>query len=213
MMHVHYSADVRSVVGLGADPEDIEIGCAGTLLELAADLSEVHFVIATADEVRSVEARESANRLLGAHCAVHVATGSFQDGFLPYDAERVKSFMRARVDGLSPDIVFAPSRDDLHQDHRFIGEVALQLFRDHLILEYEVPKYDGDMGRPNFYVPLSEGSLEGKVDHLLSTFASQQGRSWYRSEVFRSLAVLRGVESRALSGFAEAFYARKVVFG
>lgn len=212
MMHLTGVRPVRTIVCLGAHPDDIEIGCGGTLLGIGAGLDAAHFVIASGTPLRVAEAEESAHRLLGKHCAVEVRSGGFDDGFLPYEARDVKTFLRDALGGLAPDIVFAPSRYDLHQDHRFIGELALQLFRDHLILGYEIPKYDGDLVPPNFYVPLAAETMSAKVEHLMGTFASQQDKAWYRPEVFTSLAAVRGVECHAPDGYAEAFHAGKVVF-
>ncbi len=204
---------VRTVVCLGAHPDDIEIGCAGTLLRLAPEATEVLFVITSGDDRRKREAEESAHRLLGDHCAVRVQVGELADGFVAYDASRAKSFLRDSVTGVTPDVVFAPSRHDLHQDHRFVAEVALQVLRDHLILEYEIPKYDGDLVPPNLYVPLSTELLRAKVDHLRGSFESQHDKPWYRPEVFQSLATIRGIECHAEDGAAEGFHARKVVLG
>lgn len=208
MIALRPSRPIDRVLAIGAHADDIEIGCLGTLTRLRPSKG-IHLIIVSSDAGRAAEARASARRAFGEHATVTM--GAFPDGFLPYHAAEVKQFLREATDGEAPDVVFSPARGDLHQDHRFLAELALQLFRDHLILEYEIPKYDADLGRPNLYVPLSSDEMRAKVDHLMASFDSQRDKDWYREDVFRAVAALRGLECRAPDGFAEAFYAGKAV--
>jgi LmbE family N-acetylglucosaminyl deacetylase len=201
------------VLAIGAHPDDIEIGCAGTILKLIEQgaVSEVHWVVLSGDGERADEARASADALLDGVPQTEVAVCDFPDGFFPYEGQRIKDFFeRLKVD-LSPDVVLTHQRADLHQDHRLCCELSWNTFRDHLILEYEVPKYDGDMSAPNAFVPLSEGLSRRKIDHLMSHFSSQRSKRWFREELFSSLLRLRGMECNSPSSYAEAFFCRKAV--
>jgi LmbE family N-acetylglucosaminyl deacetylase len=201
------------VLAIGAHPDDIEIGCAGTILKLIEQgaVSEVHWVVLSGDGERAGEARVSADALLDGVPQTEVAVCDFPDGFFPYEGQRIKDFFeRLKVD-LSPDVVLTHQRADLHQDHRLCCELSWNTFRDHLILEYEVPKYDGDMSAPNAFVPLSEGLSRRKIDHLMSHFGSQRSKRWFREELFSSLLRLRGMECNSPSSYAEAFFCRKAV--
>jgi LmbE family N-acetylglucosaminyl deacetylase len=201
------------VLAIGAHPDDIEIGCAGTILKLIEQgaVSEVHWVVLSGDGERADEARASADALLDGVPQTEVAVCDFPDGFFPYEGQRIKDFFeRLKVD-LSPDVVLTHQRADLHQDHRLCCELSWNTFRDHLILEYEVPKYDGDMSAPNAFVPLSEGLSRRKIDHLMSHFGSQRSKRWFREELFSSLLRLRGMECNSPSSYAEAFFCRKAV--
>jgi LmbE family N-acetylglucosaminyl deacetylase len=201
------------VLAIGAHPDDIEIGCAGTILKLIEEgaVSEVCWVVLSGDGERAEEARRSAEALLGEAPRSEVVVCDFPDGFFPYEGQRIKDFFeRLKVD-VSPDVVLTHQRADLHQDHRLCCELAWNSFRDHLILEYEVPKYDGDMSAPNAFVPLSEGLSRRKIDHLMSHFGSQHSKRWFREELFSSLLRLRGMECNSPSSYAEAFFCRKAV--
>ncbi len=136
---------------------------------------------------------------------------SFRDGFLPYLGGEVKDFFEGLKGQLQPDLILTHFRSDLHQDHRLVSDLTWNTFRDHLILEFEIPKYDGDLGAPNVFVPLTEALVARKLEHVLGAFASQRGRSWFSEDTFRALMRLRGVECNAPAGYAEAFYARKLV--
>jgi LmbE family N-acetylglucosaminyl deacetylase len=135
----------------------------------------------------------------------------FQDGFMPFVGAEVKAVFEELKQEVSPDLIFTNSRKDAHQDHRLIAELTWNTFRDHLILEYEIPKYDGDLGRPNLFVPLEYEVCERKVGYIMDAFASQHMRRWFRRDTFLSLMRLRGMECNAPSGYAEAFYCRKAV--
>ena len=198
---------------LGAHSDDIEIGCGGTILRLLAEnRAEVDWVVFSASAVRAREARRSASLFLSKAKSSRVTVKRFRDGFFPAQFAAIKTEFEGLKRRPSPDVILCPSRFDAHQDHRAVAELAWNTFRDHLILEYEIPKYDGDLGAPGFFVPLSEKTCIQKIEFLLKAFRSQAGRTWFGEDTFRSLLRLRGIESNAPEGLAEAFYCRKVVF-
>ena len=196
---------------LGAHCDDIEIGCGGTLLRLrrAQPELDVRWVIFCSDAARAAEARASAARFLGPQAAERVTIHAHRDGFLPWEGAAVKQRFEDLKREVAPDLILTHYHRDLHQDHRLVSELTWNTFRDHLILEYEIPKYDGDLGAPNSFVALDEDDVKQKVDALLEAYASQRGRSWFDAETFRALMRLRGVECQ--SRYAEAFYARKLM--
>ena len=203
------------VLCLGAHCDDIEIGCGGTLLRWLEERPEldVRWVVFSSDARRAAETRASARRFLGREPDKCVQLHEFRDGFLPWQGAEVKeAFERLKAE-FSPDVVFTHHRQDLHQDHRLVGELTWNTFRGPMILEYEIPKWDGDLGNPNAFVPLAERHLVKKTDILLEAYASQRGKRWFEAETFRALARLRGVEAAAPERYAEAFYARKVLLG
>jgi LmbE family N-acetylglucosaminyl deacetylase len=200
------------VVCIGAHADDIEIGCAATLLQLAGSRPlTCHWIVLTADEERGIEARSSAAALLGGVAELDVRVASFPESYFPYVGRELKDFVQALARDLQPDVVLTHQRDDLHQDHRLTSELCWNAFRDHLVLEYEIPKYDGDLGRPNVYVAIEPEIRDRKIEHLMSMFPSQAGRDWYHAETFTALLRLRGVESHSPTGYAEAFYGRKLL--
>jgi LmbE family N-acetylglucosaminyl deacetylase len=208
------STSSLSVLVVGAHSDDIEIGCGGTLLQLARDVHDlsVYWVVLGARGERADEARRSADALLSAVPGRTVVIQEFRDAFLPYVGESVKEFFEDLKQKVSPDVIFTHQRHDLHQDHRLVCELTWNTFRDHLIVEYEVPKYDGDVGTPNFFVHLDDEIVRRKVDLLLDQFATQRDRRWFTDDLFRALMRIRGMESNAPSGYAEGFYARKLVW-
>ena len=199
------------VLCIGAHCDDIEIGCGGTLLRLldANPTLEVHYLVLCSDAERRREALDAARRLLGDASEKRVRVLSFRDGFLPWSGAEVKECFEALKQSVRPDLILTHARGDLHQDHRLAAELTWNTFRDHLILEYEIPKYDGDLGAPNVFVPLSEAQVARKLEIVLGAFASQRSRRWFDAETFRALLRLRGVECNAVH--AEAFHARKLV--
>jgi len=201
------------LLAIGAHPDDIEIGCTGTILKLLEQgaVSDVRWVVLSGKGERAAEARRSAEALLDGVAASEVLVCGFPDGFFPYQGERIKDFFEELKLDFSPDVVFTHQRADLHQDHRLSCELTWNTFRDHLILEYEVPKYDGDMSAPNAFVPLEEHLRERKIDHLMSHFGSQRSKRWFREDLFSSLLRLRGMECNSPSSYAEAFFCRKAV--
>jgi LmbE family N-acetylglucosaminyl deacetylase len=204
------------ILGLAAHPDDLEIGCAGALLRwqrpggFASGPWTCQVVVATGTDERVAEARAACAELLGDRLAGPLVALGLTDGFLPAQWEEVKRRLAAAIDG-PPDLVLTPGRSDAHQDHRLLGELAWQLCRQSTIWEYEIPKWDGDLGQPNLYVPLDEEVMSAKVALLHRHYASQRTKPWYDAEVFRGLARLRGVECAA--PYAEAFTARKIVVG
>src|SRR6476620_8459389 len=197
---------VRSVLVIGAHSDDIEIGCGGTMLSLARSWPEtrVHWLVLAAHGDRIDEARTSAEAFLAGLREPTVEILSRRDGYLPYEASEVKDTFEALKARIDPDLVLTHTRDDLHQDHRLVCDLTWNTFRDHLVLEYEIPKWDGDMGRPNLYVPLSSDQVQEKLELLSSNFRSQERKHWFDAEVFSGLMRLRGMECRAPSGFSEA---------
>ena len=202
------------VLCLGAHSDDIEIGCGGTMLNLAAQrrIDCQWIVFSGAASPREDEARRGARRFLGRGGANRVEVHGFRDGFFPAAFTEIKEQFEALGAGPRPDVIFTHFRLDRHQDHRVISDLTWNTFRSHLVLEYEVPKYDGDLGRPNLYVPLSRAATRAKVRHLLAVFGSQRGRRWFTSDTFDGLLRLRGIEAGAAEGYAEAFHAHKVLW-
>ncbi len=216
MRPLSLSAEARPlerVLCIGAHCDDIEIGCSGTVLSLIdqhPDLS-VTWVVLASDEGRAREALDSAYGLLGAVAKKTVTIQKFRDGFLPYQGAAVKEFFESLKMDAAPDLVLTHYRDDLHQDHRLVSELTWNTFRDHLICEYEIPKYDGDLGKPNVFVPLTPEVCRRKVENLLTSFQSQAGKRWFSEDLFLALMRLRGMECNSPSGYAEGFYCRKAV--
>jgi LmbE family N-acetylglucosaminyl deacetylase len=209
------SGGLQSVLCLGAHADDIEIGCAGTILQLLEHNPElkVHWVVLSAPGDRKAEAEQSAQTILAGASDTDIRVADFEETVFPYAGTHIKRYVAELGTQVSPDLVLTHWRRDLHQDHRMVGELTWNTFRDHLILEYEIPKWDGDMGRPNTYVPLDRSLCERKIEHLLKAFPSQADKDWFSSEVFWALLRLRGMEARSQSGYAEAFFCRKLVLG
>jgi LmbE family N-acetylglucosaminyl deacetylase len=205
-------APVR-LLAIGAHPDDIEIGCCGTILKLMEEeaLSAVCWVVLSGQGERAEEAQASAEALLSGVAESRLILRDFRDGFFPYDGGEIKDFFESMKSEFTPDVVLTHQRADLHQDHRVTCELTWNTFRDHLILEYEVPKYDGDMGSPNLFVSLGEDVRRRKVDHLMMHFASQRPKRWFKDDLFSGLLRLRGMECNSPTSYAEAFYCRKAV--
>jgi LmbE family N-acetylglucosaminyl deacetylase len=204
---------LRRVLAIGCHADDIEIGCGGTLLALARanpDL-EVEWVVLAAEGGRADEARASAEGFLASVATSRVEVLDFRDGFLPYLGGAVKDAFEALKDRVDPELVLTHAGYDFHQDHRLACELTWNTFRHHAILEYEIPKVDGDLGRPNFFVPLPADVVEEKLALLERFFPSQAGRHWFDRELFLGLMRLRGMECVAPDRYAEAFTSRKTV--
>jgi LmbE family N-acetylglucosaminyl deacetylase len=199
-----------SVLAVGAHPDDIEIGAGGTLLSLVASLPglRAHYVVLTGTPDRQAEARCAARAFLP-DAELTVRLHDLPEGTLPSAWGQVKAVLEQLASSCDPDLVIAPSRHDAHQDHRVVAEIVPTVFRDHFYLAYEIPKWDGDMGRPSAYFPLTADMARRKVELLHSCFPSQRGRDWWDDDVFLGLARLRGMECRA--PYAEAFYCAKSV--
>ncbi|MFY0610016.1 MAG: PIG-L family deacetylase [Hyphomicrobiaceae bacterium] len=204
-----------TVLCLGAHSDDIEIGAGGTILSfIAAGVElDVHWWVLSSEGERKDEARAAAANFLEGAASVRVACGDFKDGYFPYEGHKIKGWIETLSNSVVPDVIFTHRRDDAHQDHREICKLTWNTFRAHLILEYEIPKWDGDVGQPNFYMPLTSNVLERKLELLSLNFATQRGKDWFDGDTFRGLARLRGMECRAPERFAEAFTLRKAVFG
>ncbi len=202
------------VLCLGAHADDIEIGCGGSVLRLLETSSRITFywVVFSANEIRKREAEESAAIFLADAKEKRISVKNFRDGFFPYAGAAIKEYFEDLKREVNPDLIFTHNRMDLHQDHRLISELTWNTFRDHLILEYEILKYDGDLGCPNFFVHLDESTCDQKIKHIFDVFKSQHDNHWFTGDAFRSILRIRGVESNASHGYAEAFYCRKIVF-
>jgi LmbE family N-acetylglucosaminyl deacetylase len=201
-----------SILCLGAHSDDIEIGCGGALLQLtgAYHQANVQWVVFAATGPRAAEANRSAQLFLQQAATSEVIVKTFRDGYFPYEGAAIKDCFEALKATLEPDVIFTHYGADAHQDHRLISELTWNTWRNHTIFEYEIPKYDGDLGRPNLFIPLDTRLAEQKVDHLMEVFMTQRGREWFSRETFWSLMRLRGIEARSPSGLAEAFYCRKL---
>jgi LmbE family N-acetylglucosaminyl deacetylase len=204
----------KRILALGAHSDDLEIGCGGTLLRLIAERRglEVLWVVFCSTPQRAAEARASAGAFLEGVESKKVVVREHRDGFLPYAGAAVKDEFEALKLEFSPDLVFTHYRHDRHQDHRLVSDLTWNTWRDHFILEYEIPKYDGDFGSPNFFATLSGSMLDRKISLLSKHFASQAGKPWFTPDMFRAVARIRGMESAAPEGFAEGFYCRKARF-
>lgn len=202
------------VLCLGAHADDIEVGCGGLILRLAAEVPKlcVRWVVFSGDGVREAEARNSAAMFLADISERHVDVLRFRDGYFPFQGADIKDYFESLKRDFEPSVVLTHWAGDAHQDHQLVAKLTHNTFRNHVILEYEIPKYDGDLGNPNFFVPLSRGQLQRKVEGIHRGFPSQHGRSWFSNDTFAGLARLRGIECNAPEGVAEAFYARKIVF-
>jgi LmbE family N-acetylglucosaminyl deacetylase len=200
------------VLAIGAHSDDIEIGGGGTVLRLVEDglAASVGWVVLSAAGERAEEARASAASFLKQAPEHEVVVRGFRDGFLPYEGYQVKEFFE-ELKRFDPDLVLTHRRADVHQDHRLVGELTWNTFRKHLVLEYEIPKYEGDLGQPNLFVTLDRSRCERKVELLMEGFRSQRDRRWFTEDTFWSLLRLRGLESNSPSTYAEAFHARKLV--
>lgn len=201
------------ILCLGAHADDVEIGCGGALLRLLAERPgcQVSWVILSSDPEREREARASAADFLTGAARSSVVVKAFRDGYLPYLGHEVKDFFEQLKAEPAPDLIFAPHRQDQHQDHRLVCELTWNTFRNHLIAEYEIAKYEGDLGGPNLYVPLSAAQGRRKVELILKHYRSQSSRSWFRASTFDAVMSLRGLECHAPDGLAEAFHCRKLV--
>jgi LmbE family N-acetylglucosaminyl deacetylase len=202
------------ILCLGAHSDDIEIGCGGTILKLIQTYLQLSFhwvVFSSGQPTRAREALDSAHAFLGPAAEKKIVVHDFKDGFFPYLGAEIKTYFEQLKEDFSPDLIFTHYRHDLHQDHRLICDLTWNTFRDHLILEYEIPKYDGDLGSPNFFVPLDQAICQQKISYLQAHFKTQENKHWFTDETFLSILRIRGVESRSSSNYAEAFYGRKMI--
>jgi LmbE family N-acetylglucosaminyl deacetylase len=204
---------VRRVLCLGAHSDDIEIGAGGTLLKLAGQVPdlEIRWVVFSAPGPRAEEARRSAEEFLTSVARKQVRIGSFRESYFPSEWPTIKEWFEEIKANFDPDIVFTHYRDDRHQDHRVLSDLAWNTFRNHLILEYEILKYDGDLGHPNLFMPLSEHLCARKIELLLRHFKTQAAKHWFTRDTFEAMHRIRGIECASATGSAEAFYCRKML--
>lgn len=216
MVHLNLNGtanETLQILCLGCHSDDIEIGCGGTILRFAEQYPDVvfHWVVFSGCTVRQAEAQRAAELFTGVSALCGPTFRSFPDGFMPFVAVEVKQFFEELKRSVSPDLIFTHNAKDAHQDHRLIAELTWNTFRDHMILEYEIPKYDGDLGRPSLFVPLTQEVCQKKARYIMEAFPSQRSKRWFEESTFLSLMRLRGMECNAQSGYAEAFYCRKIV--
>jgi LmbE family N-acetylglucosaminyl deacetylase len=204
---------LRRVLCLGAHCDDIEIGCGGALLALQRSANvRIDWVVLSSTAERQAETRAAMAALVAPRARGALRFGELPDGRFPAAYAQVKDFVEGLKRSERPDLIFCHERNDRHQDHRTLSEVVWSSFRDHVILEYEIPKWDGDWGQVNLYVPLTGAQARAKVQALLRCFRSQRRRDWFTRDTFLAQLRLRGIECRAPSGYAEGFYARKLRF-
>jgi len=200
---------IKKVLCLGAHSDDIEIGCGGTLLKLVRETPDldVRWIVFSAGGRRTLEAQRSAHDFLSNAGRKKIVVKQFRNSFFPFEGKKIKEFFET-LKSFDPDLVFTHYREDRHQDHRLLSDLAWNTFRNHVILEYEIPKYDGDLGMPNFFIPLSQGLTREKVGNVCRHFQTQSNKHWFSADALLGLMRLRGIECCAR--YAEAFYARKI---
>jgi LmbE family N-acetylglucosaminyl deacetylase len=198
---------------IGAHSDDLEIGCSGTVLRLLREhpVARVTWVVLSGNPDRAREARQAARRVVGRHRGTRIVQAEFRDGFFPYSGTPIKEFFETLKREVRPDLILTHYRHDLHQDHRLVSELTYNTFRDHLVFEYEIMKLDGDIGNPNVYVPLDMTTVRRKISLLMDSFGTQRDKRWFSEDTFRGLMRLRGMEAGSASGYAEAFYGRRLV--
>lgn len=215
MISLGFGEDKRAlnVLCVGCHSDDIEIGCGGTVLRLSEQNpgTTFHWVVFSATGPREQEALHAAKLFTASANMKGPMLRNFRDGFMPFVGAEIKEVFEELKGISTPDVIFTHNRNDAHQDHRLISELTRNTFRNHLILEYEIPKYDGDLGQPNCYVPLSTELRNKKVQYLMDVFQTQQQKHWFEENTFLALMRLRGMECNAPSGYAEAFFVRKMV--
>jgi LmbE family N-acetylglucosaminyl deacetylase len=210
MQSFQFTKAKLKILCLGAHPDDIEIGCGGTILKLIElHDTQITWIVFSANPKRKKEAIESANTFLEKSGTKTIIVNNFDETYFPYDGREIKQYF-FQLSSFNPDIIFTHHRGDSHQDHKLICELTWNTFRDHLIFEYEIPKYDGDLGNPNVYSILPKEIGEKKIGTIVKVFRSQKDRNWFDEETFWALLRLRGVESNSVTKYAEAFYARKI---
>jgi len=208
-----FGRSISSLLFLGAHCDDIEIGCGGTILKLLAGRTDVRvdWIVFSSEGERAAEAYAGAEAFLSGAASANVRVEEFRGRYFPFIGAEIKEYFDALGAELTPDVVFTHLGDDLHQDHKLLSELAYNTFRDHLILEYEIPKWDGDVSRLNTYVQLDDDHCERKIETIVRTYKSQADKHWFSPETFRATLRLRGIECKSPSGYAEAFRCRKLV--
>ena len=213
MLPLHFH-NLKTILCLGAHADDIEIGCGGTLLKLLDAYAplKIVWVVLSSSGPRAAEARASAEHFLQTAADKEIIVKTFRDSFFPYEPVPIKEYFHALSREVSPDLIFTHRREDLHQDHRFVADLTWNAFRNHLIWEYEIPKYEGDLGHPNTYVTLDESHARRKIDALQTHFPSQLAKPWFTPDTFHALLRLRGLECNSPGKLAEAFTCRKATW-
>lgn len=211
--HFSSAGERLSILCLGAHSDDIEIGLGATLIDMITRglTIDVRWCVFSGSGLRENEARASAADFLIGAASSRIDVLPFRDGFFPQQGEEIKSWFESLKSSARPDFIFTHNRMDAHQDHREINQLTWNTFRDHCILEYEIPKWDGDMGQPNLFVPVTEAAQRRKVELLIKHFGTQRSKHWFDAETFNGLARLRGIECRAPERYAEAFFGRKLM--
>jgi len=206
--------NAQSLMCIGCHADDIEIGCGGAILRWLQERPDtrVTWIVLSGDEERAAEARRSAEAFLGGLGNHRFIQKQFRDTYFPYERTGVKEFFRELAAEFDPDVIFTHCREDMHQDHRLVAELTWNTFRRHLIFEYEIPKYEGDLGHPNVFFPLDEATARKKVETTLASFPSQQARPWFQPETLWAMLRIRGVECAAPSGYAEGLHCRKLCY-
>jgi LmbE family N-acetylglucosaminyl deacetylase len=201
------------ILCLGAHSDDIEIGCGGTILRIIEEYPQAQFywVVFSAENQRGEEAHKSAERFLNNVDAKVVVVQEFKDSYFPFIGGSIKDYFNRLKKEFKPDLIFTHFKNDAHQDHRLIGELTWNAYRNNFIIEYEIAKYDGDLGTPNFYVHLKESIVKEKIANICAIFNSQARKEWFGEESFRAIMRIRGLESNSPSKYSEAFYCRKVI--
>ena len=205
--------NIRSILCIGAHADDIEIGCGGTLLKLLSKNNQiqVNWIVLSAESERLEEARQCSERFLQDAANKNVVVKNFRDSFFPYYGLEIKEFFNQFKRECNPDLIFTHQREDMHQDHRVVNELTWNTFRNHLIFEYEIPKFEGDLGHPNMFVQLDESICKQKVEFIWNAFRTQRSKNWFTEDTFWAMLRLRGVESNSFSKYAEGFYCPKVI--
>lgn len=198
---------------IGAHCDDIEIGCGGTILKLAKEYPQatIHWVVLSSDERRAAEAHRSSELFLANVASKAVTIKAFRNGYFPYIGAEIKDYFERLKHEVKPDVIFTHYGQDQHQDHRVLSDLTWNTFRNHFILEFEIPKYDGGLSSPNFFFPLQQSEYQRKVEILLQCFESERSKPWFTKDTFMGLMRLRGIECNAPSGYAEAYYCRKAI--
>lgn len=217
MIPVSFSnrSPIQKVLCLGAHSDDIEIGCGGTILKLLQVRRNlvVYWIVLSSGANREQEALRSAALFLRRATKKHVEVFDFRNGYFPYEGSKIKDFFEQLKQQVSPDLIFTHASHDLHQDHRLVNQLTWNTWRSHVILEYEIPKYDGDLGSPNLFIPFDRKICDLKIKYLMACFKTQRDKHWFTEDTFQGLMRIRGVEANAPGKFAEAFYCRKLIFG
>ena len=213
MLGVTFGKAPTSILFMGAHCDDIEIGCGATVLHLIERFPNAHYdwIVFSSSAVRAEEALRSSERMLAGAISKHVTIKHFQNGYFPYVGAQIKDYFELLKTQVNPDLIFTHYLDDRHQDHRTLSELTWNTFRDHFILEYEIPKYDGGLGSPNCFIPVSQAHADKKIANLMQYFVCETTKPWFTPETFVAMLRLRGIECNSPTGLAEAFYCKKFV--